>query len=204
MQGQVTCLLKLLGSPDSDIQLPLVVTASADATLKVWDPMKIKEPGMNKEATCVQVSLACVQHSCVAAPACLASWLFLGLARFFTRFSVPKAAAQPNHPPYPILHPPKNNTGSGGVFVEYGVFNQCSHEVVLPIAPTLLMQTMTGHGGTVTAVARVGDYLVTGSTDCKIFLWRAEAGREAAFYPWFEHLVCRTVSSSKPVVVRTN
>ena len=55
LQGQVTCLLKLAANPDSDIQIPLVVTASADATLKVWDPMKIKEPGMHKEATCVQV-----------------------------------------------------------------------------------------------------------------------------------------------------
>eukprot|EP00242_Pyramimonas_sp_CCMP2087_P012444 CAMPEP_0198221630 /NCGR_PEP_ID=MMETSP1445-20131203/84479_1 /TAXON_ID=36898 /ORGANISM="Pyramimonas sp., Strain CCMP2087" /LENGTH=623 /DNA_ID=CAMNT_0043899849 /DNA_START=468 /DNA_END=2336 /DNA_ORIENTATION=- len=101
-KGQVTCLLKLTARPGSDIQLPLVVTASADASLKVWDPMKIKEPGMNKEATCAQ--------------------------------------------------------------------------------------TLTGHGGTVTAVVRVGDYLISGSTDRKIFLWRAESGREAAFYPWFEHL----------------
>lgn len=52
-----------------------------------------------------------------------------------------------------------------------------------------MVQTLTGHGGTVTAVVRVGDYLISGSTDRNIFLWRAESGREAAFYPWFEHLV---------------
>jgi hypothetical protein len=47
-------------------------------------------------------------------------------------------------------------------------------------------QTMVGHGGTVTALARVGAYVFSCSTDCKVMLWRAASGREATLYPWFE------------------
>lgn len=48
------------------------------------------------------------------------------------------------------------------------------------------MQTVFGHEGTVTALAQVGPYLVSGSTDKTVRLWRAGEGRKAAMYPWFE------------------
>ena len=50
------------------------------------------------------------------------------------------------------------------------------------------VQTVFGHEGTVTALAQVGPYLVSGSTDKSVRLWRAGDGRNATTYPWFEQL----------------
>lgn len=48
------------------------------------------------------------------------------------------------------------------------------------------VQTMFGHEGSVTALVQVGPYIVSGSTDKTVRLWRAGLGRKAAMYPWFE------------------
>ena len=47
------------------------------------------------------------------------------------------------------------------------------------------MQTLTGHGGTVTAVAHEKGCLVTCSVDCTVRVWRSTKGRGLLLYPWF-------------------
>ena len=58
MQGAVTCVLCLEREPNSEIAVPLLLTGSADASIKVWDPMVVREPGGTKAAPCIQVSAA--------------------------------------------------------------------------------------------------------------------------------------------------
>ena len=47
------------------------------------------------------------------------------------------------------------------------------------------VQTLRGHGGTVTAMAFCENVLVTASTDRTVRLWRPDEGRELMLYPWF-------------------
>ena len=47
------------------------------------------------------------------------------------------------------------------------------------------MQTLRGHGGTVTSLAYCEGVLVTCSTDCTIKVWKQDEGRELLLYPWF-------------------
>jgi WD40 repeat protein len=56
-------------------------------------------------------------------------------------------------------------------------------------SPAVSVQTLYGHGGTVTCMVTNGGYIITGSTDCTIRLWRAEEGRREVLYPWFEQQV---------------
>lgn len=55
LQGPVTCVLALDQREGSEVGQPLVMTGSADSTIKVWDPLKVKEPGRAKDAPCIQV-----------------------------------------------------------------------------------------------------------------------------------------------------
>ncbi|PNW82472.1 hypothetical protein CHLRE_06g280350v5 [Chlamydomonas reinhardtii] len=52
--------------------------------------------------------------------------------------------------------------------------------------PTVCVQTLYGHSGTVTALVILGDYIVSSSTDGSIKMWRQEEGRGQLVYPWFE------------------
>ena len=54
--------------------------------------------------------------------------------------------------------------------------------------PASLVQTLYRHTGTVTAIASIQGYILSGSTDCKIHLWRATAKRTALLYPTHEHV----------------
>ncbi|KAK9807011.1 hypothetical protein WJX72_010761 [[Myrmecia] bisecta] len=47
-------------------------------------------------------------------------------------------------------------------------------------------QTLVGHGGSVTALVHKAAYIISGSTDRSIRLWRAVEGRRLMAYPWFE------------------
>ena len=47
------------------------------------------------------------------------------------------------------------------------------------------VQTLRGHGGTVTSLAYCEGVLVTASTDCSIKVWKQDEGRELLLYPWF-------------------
>ena len=47
------------------------------------------------------------------------------------------------------------------------------------------VQTLRGHGGTVTSLAYCEGVLVTSSTDCSIKVWKQDEGRELLLYPWF-------------------
>lgn len=55
LQGPVMCVLCLERQTDSEIAVPLVLTGSADASIKVWDPMVVRQPGTTKPAPCIQV-----------------------------------------------------------------------------------------------------------------------------------------------------
>ena len=48
-----------------------------------------------------------------------------------------------------------------------------------------LVQTLRGHGGTVTSLAYCDGILVSASTDQSIKIWRQDEGRELLLYPWF-------------------
>lgn len=48
-----------------------------------------------------------------------------------------------------------------------------------------LVQTLRGHGGTVTCLAYSSGVLITSSTDKTIRVWKADEGRELLLYPWF-------------------
>ncbi|PNH10255.1 Outer row dynein assembly protein 16 [Tetrabaena socialis] len=52
--------------------------------------------------------------------------------------------------------------------------------------PTVCVQTLYGHSGTVTSLVILGDYIVSSSTDGSIKMWRQEEGRGQLVYPWFE------------------
>lgn len=54
------------------------------------------------------------------------------------------------------------------------------------LAPTVLVQTLYGHSGSVTSMVTSGSYLISGGTDHTVRVWRAVAGRVALMYPWFE------------------
>ena len=56
----------------------------------------------------------------------------------------------------------------------------------LGAASGCIVQTLRGHEGTVTSLARVGVLLVSGATDRTTRVWRATGGRTDAFHPWFE------------------
>ena len=47
------------------------------------------------------------------------------------------------------------------------------------------VQTLRGHGGTVTSIAYCEGVLVTASTDYTIKVWKPDEGRELLLYPWF-------------------
>lgn len=57
--------------------------------------------------------------------------------------------------------------------------------------PTVCVQTLHGHAGTVTALVVLGDYLISSSTDNTIKVWRQEEGRGQLVYPWYELQVRR-------------
>lgn len=54
---------------------------------------------------------------------------------------------------------------------------------------TCLLQTLVGHGGTVTSICRTKDYILSGSRDGSFRVWSAVPGRDQALYPWFEPMV---------------
>lgn len=47
------------------------------------------------------------------------------------------------------------------------------------------VQTLRGHGGSVTSLAYARGMLISSSTDTTIKLWKADEGRELLLYPWF-------------------
>ena len=52
-----------------------------------------------------------------------------------------------------------------------------------------LLQTLVGHGGSVTTLCRTMSYILSGSRDGSFRVWRAAPGRDQALYPWFEPVV---------------
>ena len=49
----------------------------------------------------------------------------------------------------------------------------------------MCVQTLRGHGGTVTSLVFAENVLITSSTDRTIKLWRPDEGRDLMLYPWF-------------------
>ena len=56
------------------------------------------------------------------------------------------------------------------------------------ITDGVCVQSLVGHGGTVTTVTQVHKYILSGSTDCTVRIWHKAKNREALLYPWFEQL----------------
>ena len=56
------------------------------------------------------------------------------------------------------------------------------------ITEGVCVQTLMGHGGTITCMIQVHEYILSGSTDCTVRIWLQTTNREALLYPWFEQL----------------
>lgn len=52
--------------------------------------------------------------------------------------------------------------------------------------PTVCVQSLYGHSGTITALVIKGGYILSSSTDKTIRVWRPGPGREQLIYPWYE------------------
>lgn len=57
-----------------------------------------------------------------------------------------------------------------------------------PIEPSILVQTLYKHTGTVTALVACGDHIVSGSVDRTVRLWKAVDGCRALMYPPLEQV----------------
>jgi WD40 repeat protein len=51
--------------------------------------------------------------------------------------------------------------------------------------PTVCVQTLYGHSGTVTGLFVYGPHIVSSSTDKTIKIWKAVDGRQQLVYPWY-------------------
>uniref|UniRef100_A0A7S3CVB8 Guanine nucleotide-binding protein subunit beta-like protein n=1 Tax=Palpitomonas bilix TaxID=652834 RepID=A0A7S3CVB8_9EUKA len=47
------------------------------------------------------------------------------------------------------------------------------------------VQTLAGHGGTVTGIEYADNFLFSSSTDCSVIIWSKETGRDFLLYPWY-------------------
>ena len=57
------------------------------------------------------------------------------------------------------------------------------------------VQTLQGHGGTVTSLAYCEGVLVSSSTDSTIRAWKVDEGRDLLLYPWFSpHLTLSDIN----------
>ena len=57
------------------------------------------------------------------------------------------------------------------------------------------VQTLQGHGGTVTSLAYCEGVLVSSSTDSTIRAWKVDDGRDLLLYPWFSpHLTLSDIN----------
>jgi WD40 repeat protein len=61
-----------------------------------------------------------------------------------------------------------------------------------PIEPSILIQTLYRHAGTVTALVSCSDQIISGSTDRTVRLWRCADGCRALMYPPLEQVRLRT------------
>lgn len=52
--------------------------------------------------------------------------------------------------------------------------------------PTVSVQTLYGHSGTITGLAVYSSYILSCSTDGTIKVWRAVEGRGQLMYPWYD------------------
>jgi hypothetical protein len=58
------------------------------------------------------------------------------------------------------------------------------------------IQTLHGHGGTVTDVCFANGNVISSSSDCTVRIWKPDAGRQLMLYPWF---TCVQVVKKSPV-----
>lgn len=56
------------------------------------------------------------------------------------------------------------------------------------IEPSILVQTLYRHSGTVTALVVCGDHVISGSTDRTVRLWKVVDGCRALMYPPLEQV----------------
>ena len=59
------------------------------------------------------------------------------------------------------------------------------------LEPTVCVQTLYGHGGTITAVHVHSEYIISSSTDKTVRVWKVVEGRGHLVYPWFDLQVGR-------------
>lgn len=63
------------------------------------------------------------------------------------------------------------------------------------LQPTVTVQTLHGHKGTITGIKVHGDHIMSSSTDGSVRVWRAVEGRGQLMYPWFDLQVGRGVAA---------
>ncbi|EFJ40323.1 hypothetical protein VOLCADRAFT_99881 [Volvox carteri f. nagariensis] len=85
--------------------------------------------------------------------------------------------------------PTDGDLGKGGLIVTGSVDSSIKiwdYQGKVMLEPTVCVQTLYGHSGTVTSLVILGDYIISSSTDGSIKMWRHEEGRRQLVYPWFE------------------
>ncbi|GIL56264.1 hypothetical protein Vafri_11611 [Volvox africanus] len=85
--------------------------------------------------------------------------------------------------------PTDGDLGKGGLIVTGSVDSSIKiwdYQGKVMLEPTVCVQTLYGHSGTVTSLVILGDYIISSSTDGCIKMWRQEEGRRQLVYPWFE------------------
>ncbi|GLC46623.1 hypothetical protein PLESTB_001224200 [Pleodorina starrii] len=85
--------------------------------------------------------------------------------------------------------PGDGDLGKAGLIVSGSVDSSIKiwdYQGKVMLDPTVCVQTLYGHSGTVTALVLLGDYIISSSTDGCIKMWRQEEGRRQLVYPWFE------------------
>ncbi|KAL6753225.1 WD40-repeat-containing domain protein [Haematococcus lacustris] len=60
--------------------------------------------------------------------------------------------------------------------------------------PSVCVQSLYGHSGTITGLFCYGHHVISGSTDKTIRVWRAVEGRQQLVYPWYVQTMCFNTS----------
>lgn len=173
-RGPITCICVppthgLEASPLS--QGGLVLSGSVGGEMKIWDYQGKVGPGVPWRSS----------HPCcrLLAPHAFGPGLLHGTCPQFMADLLPsfQPAKAPPSKEWPRCPPPPAPTAQ------------------VNLQPTVTVQTLHGHKGTITGIEVHGDHIMSSSTDGSVRVWRAVEGRGQLMYPWFDLQVGRGVAA---------
>mmetsp|Transcript_30067 Transcript_30067/g.77977 ORF Transcript_30067/g.77977 Transcript_30067/m.77977 type:complete len:848 (-) Transcript_30067:359-2902(-) len=78
---------------------------------------------------------------------------------------------------------------AGGLFLSGAVGGDIKiwdYQGKVTLEPTVVVQTLHGHSGTITSIFVNSCYILSSSTDGTVRVWKAVEGREQLLYPWYD------------------